>query len=164
MFNPERANPFLYILMRNDLASLNPGKMVAQGAHAANMFQTAMERLASNVPAREVEDPAPAGEQFDPAIAAANAHFFKVEIFKKWQASARDFGTTITLGVSGRELTQLIGWAKTNQLMVADIVLDPTYPLMDGKFLHLIPLETCGYIFADKSHTSGLLSGVDLLP
>ncbi len=29
---------YLYILMRNDMDSLNPGKAVAQGAHAANQF------------------------------------------------------------------------------------------------------------------------------
>ena len=29
---------YLYILMRNDMDSLNPGKAVAQGAHAANVF------------------------------------------------------------------------------------------------------------------------------
>lgn len=32
----------LYILMRTDLASLNPGKAVAQGAHAAHLFVEAM--------------------------------------------------------------------------------------------------------------------------
>lgn len=30
--------PYLYLLIRNDLPSLNPGKAVAHGAHAANMF------------------------------------------------------------------------------------------------------------------------------
>jgi peptidyl-tRNA hydrolase len=36
--------PCLYIFARNDLASLNPGKLAAQATHAANMAQTACER------------------------------------------------------------------------------------------------------------------------
>ena len=37
-------DPYLYILMRDDLESLNTGKAVAQGAHAANQFMFNMER------------------------------------------------------------------------------------------------------------------------
>lgn len=36
--------PVLYILMRTDLESMNAGKAVAQGGHAANMFAHCTDR------------------------------------------------------------------------------------------------------------------------
>jgi len=33
----------MYIFMRSDLKSLNPGKAMAQACHAANMIQTKVE-------------------------------------------------------------------------------------------------------------------------
>jgi len=33
----------LYILLRNDMASMNPGKAAAQACHAANMFTWEMD-------------------------------------------------------------------------------------------------------------------------
>jgi hypothetical protein len=33
----------------------------------------------------------------------------------------------------------------------ADIVFDPTYPIKDGEATHLVPVNTCGYIFGEKS-------------
>lgn len=35
---PKLAVPVLYLIMRNDLPSLNPGKLAAQAAHCANAF------------------------------------------------------------------------------------------------------------------------------
>ena len=34
----KETEPVLYILMRSDMVSLNPGKAMAQAAHAANCF------------------------------------------------------------------------------------------------------------------------------
>jgi len=70
---------YLYILMRHDMDSLNPGKAVAQGAHAANIF---------------VED-----------INKRNTDFKRE--FKKW-AGNRGYGTTITLSASERQIYDLI--------------------------------------------------------
>ena len=39
--------PTLYILMRNDLASMNPGKAIAQGSHATNIFERELVKWSS---------------------------------------------------------------------------------------------------------------------
>jgi peptidyl-tRNA hydrolase len=70
---------YLYILMRNDMDSLNPGKAVAQGAHAANVF---------------VED------------ITKRSNDYKKE-YKKW-AGGRGYGTTITLSASEKQINDLI--------------------------------------------------------
>lgn len=68
---------YLYILMRNDMDSLNPGKAVAQGAHAANVFADQMRYTT----------------------------LFKKE-YNKW-AGKRGYGTTITLSASKKEIEEL---------------------------------------------------------
>lgn len=70
---------YLYILMRNDMDSLNPGKAVAQGAHAANIFVEDIAKRSTN---------------------------FKRE-FKKW-AGNRGYGTTITLSANEKQINDLI--------------------------------------------------------
>ena len=48
-----RNEPNLYIVMRNDLPSLNPGKLAAQAAHVANVAARALpavETVAPKVP------------------------------------------------------------------------------------------------------------------
>jgi len=70
---------YLYILMRNDMDSLNPGKAVAQGAHAANVFGKYMGTHNSK---------------------------FKKE-FRKWE-STRGYGTTITLAANEQQINDLL--------------------------------------------------------
>ena len=36
--------PVLYIIMRNDLDSMNPGKAMAQASHASNAFVTKIDK------------------------------------------------------------------------------------------------------------------------
>ena len=74
--------PFLYILMRTDLASMNAGKAVAQGAHAANVFQTRIQ------------------EGSDDGLKS---------ILREWQED-RMFGTTITLGVNEAQMTRIVDY------------------------------------------------------
>lgn len=125
----------LYILMRTDLASMNPGKAVAQGAHAANQ-----------------------------AIAEADMTDIGVEaLVREWQGqTGKGFGTTITLGVTERDLNTRIALAKAMKLH-AGITHDPTYPLVDGDTLHLIPLDTCGYVLAPKAAADFVLFGLKLM-
>jgi peptidyl-tRNA hydrolase len=114
---------YLYILMRQDLASMNAGKAVAQGAHAANQMVYEIAR----------DNPTHMGW------------------LDQWQAATgKGFGTTITLDVPGTKLVTVTEWAKTLGLH-AGVTHDPTYPLMDGPTLHLIPLDTCGYVFGPKA-------------
>lgn len=131
------ATPYLYILMRTDLASLNPGKAVAQGSHATNLFQNAMTAL----------------PEMDP----------RYQLFQEWQASANGFGTCITLGCNERQLRGAIEYGQRCGIPCG-ITHDPTYPLMDGDTLHLIPLDTCGWMFGDKADLLWLLNDLKLMP
>lgn len=134
--------PALYILMRTDMASMNPGKGMAQAAHAANAFT----------------------HKF------ADDHEY-VDDVERWLGEAyldgaQGFGTTLTLAVeSERELREVIGSAQEDGFP-AGLVLDNTYPVRDGKVTHLIPVFTCGYVFTKcrHSHPVSSLAGLRLHP
>jgi len=128
----------LYILMRTDLASLNPGKAVAQGSHATNLFVSQIEELRKGWP----EAP-------------------NVEAYTAWLAD-RGFGTAITLGVSGAVLTDIIGQA-VDCGCIAGVCTDPTYPLRDGDVTHLLNLDTCGFIFGNREMLIPLVGDLDLM-
>lgn len=134
-----RANvPYLYILMRNDLASLNFGKAVAQGSHAANqMVHEAVIKGKSDIDLRN--------------------------ILIEWGMEANGFGTCIVLSVNEEQMRQTIAKAKENGLH-AGITHDPTYPLQDGQSFHLIPLDTCAYVFARKADAKPYVSSFSLMP
>ncbi len=141
--------PVLYILMRNDLDSMNPGKAVAQGAHAANQFGSSMEYLDG----RPEHGPALSIEEED-----------LLDRYNAWRnQSSQGFGTTITLGVDERMLHLVVEAAKAAG-HTADVTHDPEYPLVDGRIVHKIPLDTCGYVFGYKDKLKILLGQFDLLP
>lgn len=118
--------PVLYILMRTDLASMNPGKAMAQASHASNAFvQHAEQTKGNSVP-----------EQYTN--------------FDQWRnETPQGFGTVIVLGVNELEMRAAVEVAQSCDL-IAGVVHDPTYPLRDGETVHLIPLDTCAYLFGDK--------------
>lgn len=133
-----KSNPVLYILMRTDLASMNAGKAVAQGTHAANHFQSTLEAMPDKHPAKL--------------------------LFKQWQKSTpQHFGTCITLGATERQLRSVVEYA-TRSHVPAAVIHDPTYPLLDGQVLHLLPLDTCGWVFGDKPDIQWLLKDLSLHP
>ena len=124
----------LYILMRTDMASMNPGKGMAQAAHAANSF---------------VHD---WGESS--------------EYVTGWQKQTpQGFGTTITLAVPNEDkMSEMIAIAGALGYPVGTIH-DPSYPVRDGEITHLIPTNTCGYIFVeDASKPPPVLSTIPLHP
>ena len=109
--------PTLYILMRSDMLSLNPGKAMAQAAHAANQF-------------------------------ASVARTIKEDGFQDWENQTdAAFGTTIVLDAGGEEELFTAVEAAQDAGYLADIVLDPTYPVRDGGVTHVLPVVTCGYAF-----------------
>jgi len=138
---------YLYILMRTDLASMNAGKAVAQGAHAANQFQTAMQR------------------HFDEC--KETGHDSKgIQVYQDWLAQGcgtAGFGTTITLEVTGAELETTVKAAIQSGDFLAGITHDPTYPLRDGQVTHLIPLDTCGFVFGYKHQLVEMLGHLRLM-
>lgn len=112
--------------MRNDLDSLNSGKGMAQAAHAANCF---------------VED-----------IGKLSVASDEYASYREWKTqTTQGFGTTIVLESPLIDIEMAVAYHK-NLGYVADIVLDPTYPIKDGQITHLVPLITCGYIFSDSKY------------
>ena len=143
----EPASPMLalYILMRNDMDSMNAGKAVAQGSHAANQ----MVFEANNY---FVETPEQA------------AQFEKIKtMVGLWSIEARGFGTCIVLGASEREMKSAVEKAKAAGHH-AGITHDPTYPLRDGKSLFFIPVDTCAYIFGYKHELKDIIGEFSLMP
>ncbi len=135
----ECPKPYLYILMRNDLASLNAGKAVAQGSHAANQMVADARKLG------EVN-------QFHSAVAI-------------WEKEANGFGTCIVLSVNEAQMRASVAKALADALPShAGICHDPTYPLLDGKTLHLIPVDTCAYVFDYPARAKRHLVGYPLMP
>lgn len=134
----EPPKPYLYILMRNDLQSLNAGKAVAQGTHAAN--QMVYEARKSNAP-----------DMHNAPL--SNSLLYALDT---WEREANGFGTCITLSVNEEEMRDAVASAQADGVHAA-ICHDPTYPLLDGKTLHLLPVDTCAYIFdwqhRAKKHT-----------
>ena len=128
--------PVLAIFMRNDLESLNPGKAVAQGSHAANHMET---------------------------VVAGNRHM--KDIFKDWKHGGQGFGTALVFEGRWYEIESAIDMViqSKNADVVVGVVLDPTYPLRDGQVTHHIPLHTCAWIFGMKSEVSKYTGGFALM-
>ena len=117
--------PVLYILMRTDMDSMNPGKAMAQASHASNAFVSNAE------PGYNVDE----------------------ELFNAWQESTtQGFGTVLVLGVNEAQMRTAVEVAESFGVdkFPCDVIHDPTYPLQDGDTTHFIPVDTCGYIFGDK--------------
>lgn len=83
------------------------------------------------------------------------------QLFEEW-AGNRGFGTKITLDV-GSEGSIIAITDFTSELgYEAGYILDPTYPILDGKIIHTLPLITCGYVFGRKKELESVLSHYNL--
>jgi peptidyl-tRNA hydrolase len=114
--------PTLYILMRNDMRSMNAGKAMAQASHASNAFIYEADTERTQVVAWVDETP-------------------------------QGFGTAIVLACDEAGMREAVKTAKQFGF-TSGIVHDPTYPLRDGDVTHLIPLDTCAYIFGDRNDST----------
>ena len=130
----------LYILLRNDLVSLTGtpneriiGKACAQVSHASNKFVFDIQKSDNEELKR------------------------KLNI---WEDD-RGFGTCVVLQANAEEMYNIV--EELNRYGCAGIVNDPTYPLKDGKVTHLIPLDTCAYVFGSKSQLRPFLSDLTLM-
>jgi len=154
MIHETKVMPFLYILMRSDLESMNPGKSVAQGCHAANQFVHEVEKLRNSTVGLDRVD---THEYSYPWIRK------NIDMYDVWDRSGNGFGTTICLGVDYDQLTRIV-LATTSMGMLSNITHDPSYPIRDGSVTHFIPLDTCGYVFGDKDELRIILGQFNLLP
>lgn len=162
-----RMEPVLYLLMRNDLPSLNPGKLAAQAAHVANAF---------------------AG---DVAEQINQADEWLHKLYAHWHTQTlQHCGTTIVLAVGEEFLLHLKGLRTKETQIFSGIFHDPSYPMpinwelakvlskfpevsnnlvMDastGRATFLRDEMTGAYVFADKNNDNLkiLLSNLDLYP
>ena len=120
----QTAFPVLYILMRTDLESMNCGKAIAQGSHAANAFVKHAQSKSGNG---------------------------KWEPFDTWRDETNQgFGTVLVLAVNETQMRTAADIAEKLEY-VSGVIHDPTYPLVDGDTCHFLPLDTCAYVFGDKN-------------
>lgn len=141
--------PVLYIIMRQDMDSMNPGKCMAQASHASNAFVHKVFKQKDTLPISALES------------------------YRDWQAStAQGFGTAVVLGTGtlteedapdGHDkwlhdlVVQIQACPTLGQCTVSDTVVDPTYPIRDGRTTHFLDVVTCAYVFIHKSD-------VDMMP
>jgi len=145
-------NPVLYILMRDDLPSMNAGKAMAQSSHASNAFIHEFEN--------GDHDP-----KWD----------YLVEEWR--EETMQGFGTVLVLAVNEHEMRATIDLADTLGF-INGVVHDPTYPIqiapelgmkmtmipglgiaMVANDIHVgknhnyvtVPMDTCVFLFGDKN-------------
>ena len=127
-------NLTLYILMRTDLESMNPGKAMAQANHAYGALK-----------------------------ATIRSKLFRQNAYVAWMdQTPQEFGTTIVLGGAKDEIDYALKLCKLNRNIVHGWVHDPTYPLRDGEVTHLIPLDTCAFVFGTKEDCLWAVEGMEL--
>lgn len=131
--------PYLMILMRNDLASMTGGRAAAQASHATSRFTCVVETALT---ASAFED-----EAF---IEQENVRLLSVG-YDEWKKSThQNFGTAIVVGTSGLIMEEVVEQAQTANYL-AETIIDPTYVLLDGQVRHLISIPTCAFIFVNRN-------------
>lgn len=132
--------PVLYIIMRNDLESMNCGKAIAQGSHASNAFVHEFHAYMQEVNGR-----------------SKNRDMKKIEdlnhAFTTWETeTGQGFGTVLVLEGKYPEIKNSVD-TMFKLGYISGMVFDPTYPILDGQSVHHIPLETCGFVFVPDKDT-----------
>jgi hypothetical protein len=114
-------NPALYILLRNDMASMTPGRAAAQSSHITSAFSV---------------DSAQWKQTVQPSVDA-------------WEDETKDgFGTAIVLGGSLENIKKTLDRARGLHYNHGNrIVHDPTYVVPDGDTIHLVDIPVGGYFF-----------------
>jgi peptidyl-tRNA hydrolase len=124
--------------MRDDMDSLNPGKACAQAHHAGSQI---------------IHHYYNGGSDFSEE---------QETLIDEWLRQTGTFGTVIVLSVgSEEELFNFVNVGRVKNL-VSDYILDPTYPVKDGRMTHLVPVFTCCYILCRKKD-AGFLSELELM-
>lgn len=94
------------------------------------------------------------GKGMAQASHASNAFLDSVpdDITDTWRSeTSQGFGTAIVLAVpSEKNMNEVVLDALENGFC-AGIVHDPSYPVKDGAVTHLIPVDTCAYVFVKEN-------------
>lgn len=121
-----------YVLMRTDLASMNPGKAMAQSHHNYGALKRAV---------RDSRD----GE-------------LKKQYLAWQETTEQDYGTVIVLGGSGDDIDWVLTDAKRSKArVVCGWVWDDKYPLWDGGALHTFRLNTNAFVFGTKKDCEAIV-------
>ena len=129
----------LYLLGRSDLYQMNPGKLAAQGAHAATQFVFDVLDRGDEDTVRQMGD---------------------------WrQQGGGGFGTKNTLSLTQDEIKETVNYLNTEFGLPTGLVVDPTYPFTNyfGEFFTAEEL-TFGYVFAPTSTTAAALEYLKQFP
>lgn len=138
--------PRFYILMNCDLEDMNPGKGMAQAAHAASLFAARVKHM-----------------QAFPR----NAHDVRVvQQYNEWMDDY-GFGTKVVLEATADEVRHYVGTAESIGLESC-LVIDPSYPKLVGydafgPVIEKVVQMTCGYVFSPTGHLP-LLQDLELHP
>lgn len=129
----------LYMLVRTDLASMTPGRIAAQCAHAAHIFVNDIQEYWLD------------GDQEE----------WVVKNYWSWvNSTAQGYGTVIVLnGGTESDIDALMD----KEEYYSRWVIDQEYHLRDGDFTHLIKdVATVAFFFPATDHDEGL-KGLPLL-
>ena len=125
----------LWLLMRNDMASMNPGKACAQAHHAASQLYAQNMIMSSNV----------------------------YNMWRR--QTGYSFGVVKTLAMPLEQIEHFITQATIDSGdNRAALVIDPTYPVRDGDVTHYIHIATCGYILGRNDEVPQTLFDQPLMP
>lgn len=133
--NTQPSDPVFYILMRNDLNSLNAGKAIAQGAHAMQAFASLTEvKKEKSLPVE------------------------LLQLYNVWkQSTDQNYGKTIVLSVNKNSLDNIIGnivYDCQNEMVYADTITDPTYPF-------IVENKEIARLLADNNENINIVSFLD---
>lgn len=118
--------PRFYIIMREDIANMNPGKAIAQGSHAQAAFM--VEKLVK--------------EKFSTP--------YEKSAFEDWMEQGDGFGTTITLVAPLDTIVDIRNEAMCNQETAHNggMVVDTSYPDVNYYGVRFLrETVTCGWFF-----------------
>jgi len=128
--------PTLYIIMRSDLQDMNPGKGMAQAAHAQADFDSYIFMMVGN------DNNTPVDLSGKKAVLIDYAEWCGV----------RNFGRTIVLEGTQDQIADIAAQGKHS-----GITVDPTYPWKNyyGE-LYVTEEVTCGWAFISYGNTEDL--------
>ncbi len=126
-----------YVLMRTDLASMNPGKAMAQSHHNYGALKRAVR-------------------------GSGDAELKKQ--YLEWQeTSYQDFGTVIVLGGNEYDIRDAMEYAqRIKARVVCGWVRDDSYPILDGDTVHEVRLNTNAFVFGTKQDCHDIIKTFSL--
>lgn len=124
----------LYIILRQDMASMTAGRCAAMASHATSVFDADVARLVIN-----------------------GTDLGAIDAVQKWQDETEyGFGTTIVLAAPDENyLLRILDEVDSYHgpdVVFGNEVIDPEYGILDGSVVHLVPdVRTGIYIFTNDS-------------